>query len=227
MNHIVPCEQRYKFHVIAFCGLATSGKTTAADYLVDEYAADRVRFAAPLRSMLEPLGFTHEQLWGEEKRKSCTLLDGKTPEFALVQLGLLIRKEFGADFLVKRAMAALGEMFGALHADALVDLHEQGMELQHHYVVMDDLRCINEREALRAFALTHPQIIRVHIVNVKRAAALAAIDPETLSPQSVKYKQLEGEHLLFPHDYVIFNDSGVKEFEESLDMLVNEIEAKP
>ena len=43
----------------------------------------------------------------------------------------------------------------------------------------------------------------------------------------MKYKQLEGEHLLFPHDYVIFNDSGVKEFEESLDMLVNEIEAKP
>jgi len=226
VNNIVPCEQRYKFHVIAFCGLATAGKTTAADYLVDEYGADRVRFAAPLWSMLHPLGFTHEQLWGEEKRKPCTLLDGKTPEFALVQLGLFIRKEFGADFLVKRVTAALGELSWLRHAYALGQ-YEQGMEVQHTYVVIDDLRCVNEREALRAFALTHPQSIRVHIVNVKRAAALAAIDPETLSPQSVKYKQLEGEHLLFLHDYVIFNDSGVKEFEESLDLLVNEIEAKP
>lgn len=72
-------NERHLMHVIALCGLSTAGKTTAADYIQEEFGAARLRFAKPLRDMLEPLGLTQAELWGDKKQVPCDALNGCTP----------------------------------------------------------------------------------------------------------------------------------------------------
>lgn len=206
-------KDKYLLHVIAFCGLSTAGKTTAAEYLVEEYGATRLRFAKPLRDMLEPLGLTVAELYGELKQVPCDTLNGLTPEHVLRELGMWIRKTIGVDFLTSVVEREL--------QDTLRELL-----YQHEFVVIEDLRCVNEREMLRRFALAHKDTVRVHIVRIKRAAALTRIDPAILDIHSPKYTPLEGEHQFFSHDYVLYNEGSPEDFEKTLRRLVNDIEAK-
>src|SRR4051794_965130 len=60
--------------IIAFTGLAGSGKSTAAHHLVNRRGFQRVRFAGPLKAMMASLGLTHEQIEGAEKESPCALL---------------------------------------------------------------------------------------------------------------------------------------------------------
>jgi hypothetical protein len=55
--------------IIAFCGLAGSGKDTACDYLVDrDYK--KISFASPLKQMAKiAFGFTDEQLYGSSSKR--------------------------------------------------------------------------------------------------------------------------------------------------------------
>lgn len=206
-------NERHVMHVIALCGLSTAGKTTAADYIQEAFGAARLRFAKPLRDMLQPLGLTQAELWGNKKQVPCDALNGCTPEHVLRELGMWIRKTLGADFL-------------ALQIERQLEEKLNEVIYQTEFVVMDDLRCVNEREALRRFQKLHEQSVRVHIVNVRRAAALSRIDPDTLNIRSAKYMPLEGEHQFFTYDYVIYNDSTPEDFYKSLRQLVHEIELK-
>lgn len=55
--------------IIAFCGLAGSGKDTACDYLVDR-DFKKMSFAAPLKQMAKiAFGFTDEQLYGSSSMR--------------------------------------------------------------------------------------------------------------------------------------------------------------
>lgn len=199
--------------IIALCGLSTAGKTTAADYIQEEFGAARLRFAKPLRDMLQPLGLTHDELWGDKKQVPCDALNGCTPEHVLRELGMWVRKTLGVDFL-------------ALQIERQLEEKLKEVIYQTEFVVMDDLRCVNERETLRRFQKLHEDVVRVHIVNVHRAAALQRIDPEALDSRSPKYVPLEGEHKFFTYDYVIYNDSTPEDFYKSLRQLIHEIELK-
>ena len=57
-------------NLIALTGLAGSGKTTAADYLVKAHGFTRIKFADPLKSMLYTLGLVYEDIEGEGKELS-------------------------------------------------------------------------------------------------------------------------------------------------------------
>ncbi len=206
-------NEKRLMHILAFCGLSTAGKTTAADCIQEEFGAARLRFAKPLRDMLQPLGLTQAELWGDKKQVPCDALNGCTPEHVLRELGMWIRKTLGADFL-------------ALQIERQLEEKLNEVIYQTEFVVMDDLRCVNEREALRRFQKLHEQSVRVHIVNVRRAAALSRIDPDTLNIRSAKYMPLEGEHQFFTYDYVIYNDSTPEDFYKSLRQLIHEIELK-
>ena len=74
-------------NVIGFAGLAGSGKTTAANYLVGMHHYSRRPFAAPLKAMLKALGLTREELEGRMKSVPIKLLMGKTPRQAMQTLG--------------------------------------------------------------------------------------------------------------------------------------------
>ena len=73
--------------VIAFCGPADSGKSTAAAHLVERYGYTRVRMAEPLKAMLLALGLGRADVDGDRKEVSHPLLGGKTPRQVMQTLG--------------------------------------------------------------------------------------------------------------------------------------------
>lgn len=118
--------------VIAFTGLAGSGKSTAAAHLVAA-GWQRVRFAGPLKAMMAALGCTHAEIDGPLKEQPCALLGGKTPRHAMQTIGT----EWGRDLIsqdlwIRAWNAALSRV-------------PPGVS-----VVVDDCRFPNEVDAVRA-----------------------------------------------------------------------------
>lgn len=119
--------------IVAFTGLAGSGKSTAAQYLVERHGFQRVRFAGPLKSMMAALGCSHEQIDGSEKETPCDLLGGKTPRQAMQTLGT----EWGRDLItpdiwIRAWQAAVAKVPAGVP------------------IVVDDCRFPNEGDAVRA-----------------------------------------------------------------------------
>lgn len=81
--------------IIAFSGVAGSGKSTATDYLVKHYGFEVVSFADPIKRICRDVfGFSDEQLWGPSAMRNAPDLryvrdDGEllTPRYALQLLG--------------------------------------------------------------------------------------------------------------------------------------------
>jgi hypothetical protein len=119
--------------VLAFTGLAGSGKSTAAAHLVNAHGFARVRFAGPLKDMMRALGLTEDEIEGHLKEQPCALLGGKTPRFAMQTIGT----EWGRD--------TLGPDLWIRAWQAAVDKLPAGQS-----VVVDDCRFPNEAAAVRA-----------------------------------------------------------------------------
>lgn len=119
--------------VVAFSGVAGSGKSTAAQHLVDTLGYTRVRFAGPLKAMIRAIGLQDEHIEGDRKEVPCDLLQGKTPRHAMQTLG----SEWGR--------ACLGEDFwvGIWRMSAQHVLDGGGR------VVTDDCRFPNEAATVR------------------------------------------------------------------------------
>jgi hypothetical protein len=138
------CTPRSHRQVIAFTGLAGSGKSTAAAHLCDVHGFERVRFAGPLKSMMAALGLTETEIDGDRKEMPCALLGGKTPRLAMQTIGT----EWGRDIIdpdlwIRAWQAAVD------HLPAAVP------------VVVDDCRFPNEASAVRAAGGTLVRIVRV------------------------------------------------------------------
>lgn len=119
--------------IVAFTGLAGSGKSTAALHLVNERGFARVRFAGPLKAMMAALGLAPSEIEGDRKELPCDLLGGKSPRYAMQTLGTEWgRYTIGRDLWVNAWRAA-------------VDKLPAGVP-----VVVDDCRFPNEAEAVRA-----------------------------------------------------------------------------
>ena len=115
--------------IVGFCGLAGSGKTTAAEALIKRGFVG-VPFAAPLKRMFaaligRPPG-VDVRAWAETPHP---LLSGKTPRQALQTLGTEWgREQIGPDFRVRLWAAEA---------------------VNHPHVVADDVRFPNEAAAIR------------------------------------------------------------------------------
>lgn len=117
--------------LIAFAGPAGSGKTTAAQYLVDRYGYTRVRFAAPLKGMLRSLGLSDRELDGDAKEVPCGLLCGQTPRWAQQTLGTEWGRELiGGDIWIRAWEVACSKI--------------------ETPIVVDDCRFENEVHAVRS-----------------------------------------------------------------------------
>jgi hypothetical protein len=127
------CPEAAPRTIIAFTGLAGSGKSTAAQHLVATRGFQRIRFAGPLKAMMAALGLTHEEIEGSEKETPCALLGGKTPRYAMQTIGTEWGRDLIAQDLWIRAFNA-----ALLQVPAGVP------------VVIDDCRFPNEAEAVRA-----------------------------------------------------------------------------
>lgn len=119
--------------VVAFTGLAGSGKSTATRYLVDELGYTLVKFAGPLKDMMRAIGLTEDDIEGDWKEKANGALMGKTPRHAMQTLGTEWgRKCIHEDFWIW------------LWRDRATQVLSDGGR-----VVTDDCRFPNEAKAIR------------------------------------------------------------------------------
>jgi hypothetical protein len=130
--------------VVALYGLAKSGKSTIADYLVKEYGYQRIKFADPLKDMLRAIGLSYAEIEGDRKEDSCKLLGGKSPRWAMQSLGTewgrtLISPTLWVDIWEARATASLAKSTP---------------------VVVDDCRFQNELDVVRRIGGKSLHIIR-------------------------------------------------------------------
>lgn len=85
---------------VAFTGLAQSGKTTCAKWLVDKFGFGLLSFAAPLKRMLATLVTVHD------KEATPDVLCGKTVRHAMQTLGTEWgRQLIGPDIWIRAAQA--------------------------------------------------------------------------------------------------------------------------
>lgn len=100
--------------LLALCGKAGSGKSTAAAILIDKWEYQLVKFAAPLKTMLSEFGLSHDEIEGGMKEKPCDLLCGHSPRHAMQTLGTewgrnLIGEDVWTNAWKKRVQALLDE----------------------------------------------------------------------------------------------------------------------
>lgn len=94
--------------VVGLCGYAGSGKTTAADHLVNNHCFARHPFAGPLKNMLKAMGLTEDHINGKLKEVRSEILCGQTPRYAMQTLGTEWgRVLMGPDLWVKAWLATM------------------------------------------------------------------------------------------------------------------------
>ena len=118
--------------LLGITGKAGSGKSTAAEYLVQN-GWHRIKFADPLKDMLRAIGLDNRHIEGELKELPCDILSGATPRHAMQTLGT----EWGR---------------GMIHPDLWIDLARRKISLAMASglsVVVDDVRFENEAQVIR------------------------------------------------------------------------------
>lgn len=163
--------------VVALCGLAGSGKSTAADHLVERFGYTRVKFADPIKDMLRAIGLDDRHIEGDLKEVPSDLLMKRTPRYAMQRLGTEWgRGLIGPDFWVNvwkqrvqkyidlgttvvvddcrfpnelRAIKELGGISLMLHRPGLVPIEKH---ISEQYILETDYEITNDRsiEELKA-----------------------------------------------------------------------------
>ncbi|NKJ03161.1 deoxynucleotide monophosphate kinase [Rhizobium sp. SG741] len=121
--------------VVAFTGVAGSGKSTATRHLVERRGYKLVKFAGPLKDMMRAIGLTEAEIEGALKEQPSSKLLGKTPRHAMQTLGT----EWGR---------------GCIGEDLWISLWRRRVEavlVSGDKVVVDDCRLPNEAAAIRKF----------------------------------------------------------------------------
>jgi hypothetical protein len=174
-------------HLIGLCGLAGSGKSTAAQYLVSRHHFRRLSYAAPIKRMLrvflDEAGvglFTSKEMTdGNLKETPCEALAGHSPRWAMQTLGT----EWGRDLIAQDIWRKilLGKVRKCLEAGISV--------------VVDDVRFENEVQGLKAEGFT--------IVGVKRPGT--AIGDHSSESQLLSF------------DRILLNDGSMEKLHADLD----------
>ena len=150
--------------VIGFCGLAGSGKSTAARYLVEHHGFVRRPFAALFKGMLRTL----LQAQGVSTDVVERMVDGDLKEVPTPYLG-------GAT--PRRAMQTLGTEWGrALSPNLWIKTWAASL-IGLDYVVADDVRFENEATAVRGLGGYVLRIERAGAGSASGAAHASEVQP--------------------------------------------------
>jgi hypothetical protein len=118
-------------------GALSSGKTTAAQVLVDDYGFVRLRMADILKDMLRTLGLTDEEVDGSLKEEPSGLLCDQTPRHAMQTLGT----EWGRQLIGDRVWVN-----ATVKKIATIQVMNPGAN-----IVIDDIRFMNEVQMVQNF----------------------------------------------------------------------------
>jgi len=187
------CDLEETPKLIAFSGLAGSGKSTAAKYLVKKHGFIRVRFANTMKkmvaAMLEDAGHSAREILeavdGDKKEIPFFALGGRTPRYVLQTLGT----EWGRKLL--------GETIWVNITKSKIEriLSEGGK------VVVDDVRFQNEADIIGELGGETYRIIR------------------TLTA-SVSEESHQSEMQWLDEDNAIVNDGDINDLEEQLEDII-------
>ena len=153
--------------IVGLSGRAGSGKSTAADVLVDA-GWSRVKFAAALKDMMRALyraaglddAEIERRIEGDLKETPCPLLCGKTPRHAMQTLGTdWGRNMIGPDLWIGLARSRI-----------------EGHMLDGRSVVADDVRFENEAATIRDLGGLVVQIKRETGASVGDHVSEAGVD---------------------------------------------------
>ena len=138
--------------LIGVVGVAGSGKTLVAKYLIEQHGFVRRRFAEPLKNMLRVgLGLTDAQLEGSEKMAQLPAFGGCTPRHIMQTLGT----EWG------RRM---------IHSDIWVNAWKRSLIDAGDLIVVDDVRFPNEASVIQAMGGTLWRVYRPGLVTHDHAS---------------------------------------------------------
>ena len=156
--------------LIGFCGLAGSGKSAAAQILIEHCGFERVRFAGPLKAMCRAIGISEQEIEGDLKEDPCDRLMGKTPRFFMQAIGT----EFGRDLI---------------HPDFWVHLWRRDAEViltAGGRLVVDDVRFQNEAAVIRALG---GKLIHIRREGFDVAKCAHASETQILEADSTIYNE--------------------------------------
>jgi len=172
--------------IVALCGSAGSGKSTAAEFLVRKHHYARLSYAAPIKKMIlcllteagvGPLT-AKEMIVGKFKEDPHDALAGHSPRYAMQTLGTEWGRERMAQDFWRRILLRKAKQ-----------LLDSGID-----VVVDDLRFPDEAEALKALGAL--------IVRIERP--VEAVESHASEQQD------------FPVDVVIDNTGSIGELEKNV-----------
>lgn len=191
--------------IIAFCGLAGSGKDTACNYLVDRHKFKKASFAGPMKEMAKiAFDFTDEQLYGSSSNREqpderypfsgmcvscgvpCTDYTQK-PEYEndLPEGFWFHCESCGTNYpkfiTARLALQTLGTEWGRrLHTDIWAKAAiNQIMASDHERWCISDLRFLNEMHAVHAVKFRSDRPARGLVVRLLRGELRSTHASET------------------------------------------------
>jgi hypothetical protein len=179
--------------LIGLCGLAGSGKSTAADHLVSKHHFRRLRFASPIKRMIRCLlieagvGLIEavEMVDGSLKETPTDLLGGRSPRYAMQTLGV----EWGRDLIAP-------DIWRRILLSKVTRCLSEGLS-----VVVDDVRFESEAEALKEFGFS--------IIAVKRPGTMFTVEQHSSEQQIITY------------DRIMLNNGPVEKLHADLDLFLS------
>ena len=183
--------------IIGVSGLAKSGKSEVAKRLEARFGFTRHAFADPLKAMLAQVGFTHAQLYGDEKERHLPEF-GHTSRDIMISLGTAWgRRMVHRDFWVKvwgRTLPAKTAATGR--------------------AVAEDVRFPNEVRAIKDRGGFIIRVVRPGIEPTPRWGFLGRL----LVKLGLKFPIHPSERVdRIPYDIVIYNDGSVEDLERKID----------
>lgn len=183
--------------VVAFYGVRGSGKTSAAQYFFKHGGFVKMSFASTIRDMLRALAVPEEYLEsGANKMTPIPELGGLTFREAAISLGTKWGREMVSD---------------DIWADALIRRIQRSTDSR---IVVDDLRFLNELNALKSIGAT--------VIMVYRSSAIADASKAGLFTEPT-----EAEWMLLSADNVVCNDCSVGEYEQRLENMLEWVISRP
>lgn len=190
--------------VVAFAGLAGSGKSTAARYLIDRHGFERGKFATGLKEMTRAYlrvrqvdeATIERMIEGDLKEHQHPVMEGKSPRYFMQRLGT----EFGRDLIAK-------DVWVNTEMDRIA-----GFPL----VVFDDARFPNEFDAIKKAG---GSIVEIRRPDLKPLVEKLSWWKRLLACLGFKFAH-ESESYRPDPDIIIENDAGVSQLFRALDFRV-------